>query len=84
MESVGNKLAMSQQHALVARRVNSILGCINKSASTNPYPLFCPGEATFRLLCPVVGFLAQKRQGSPRRSAIKGHRDDKGPGASPI
>jgi len=43
----------------------------------------CPGEATFRTLCPVLGSPVQKRQGYPRRSPGKGHRDHKGLGASP-
>jgi len=50
----------------------------------DPLPLLCPGEATFRQLCPVLGssvqddmdFLEGVQQG------IR-HKDQKGPGASP-
>ena len=32
------------------------------------------------VLCPVLGFSVQKRQGSPGESPVEGHKDDKGPG----
>ena len=50
----------------------------------DPPPLLCPGQATPGALCPVLGSPAKKRQGSPRRSAVEGHKDDEGPGASPV
>ena len=50
----------------------------------DPPPLMCTGEATFSILCPVLSSADQKSQGSPRRSPAEGHKDDKGPGASPI
>ena len=31
--------------------------------------------ATSGVLCPVLGFSVQERQGSPTESAVKGHRD---------
>jgi len=43
-----------------------------------------PDEATFTLLCPDLGFPVQKKQGSPRRSSVEGHKNDEGPGASPL
>jgi len=42
---------------------------------TDPPPLLRPGEATFRILCPVLGSSVQKRQGSPR-TPEEGHKDD--------
>jgi len=39
------------------------------------HPLFCT-------LCPILGSPVQKRQGSPRRSPVEGHKDDKGSEAS--
>ena len=50
----------------------------------DPPPLPCPGEATFRLLGPVLDSPVQKRQRSPRSSPTEGHEDDKWPGTSPI
>ena len=44
----------------------------------DPPPLLCPGEATFRLLCPVLSSPGEKRQGSPRGSPEEGHKDIKG------
>ena len=81
---------MSQQCALVAKKVNRILGCIKKIMASrsveggDPPPLFCPTEVTFRIMCPFLGSSFQKRQGSPRRSPAEGHKDDKGPGAFPL
>jgi len=49
----------------------------------DPPPLLYLDEDTFRLLCPVLGSPVQKRQISPRRSPVEGHKDDKGPVASP-
>ena len=36
------------------------------------------------LECCVQFCIPQKRQESPRRSPVEGHKDDKGPGASPV
>jgi len=33
---------------------------------------------------PELGSSVQLRQGSPRRSPVEGHKDDEGPGASPV
>ena len=61
-----------------------IQGLEHRTEGGDPPPLLCPGEATFRLLCSVLGFPVQKRQGSLRRCPAEDHKDDKGPGASPI
>ena len=44
-------------------------------------PLLCPGKASPGVLFPVLGSPVQKRQGSPGKSPVEGHKDDKGPGA---
>jgi len=83
---VNNRLAMSQQCALVAKNASGIAGNIQKSVarrSRDVILLLCSGEATMRILCPVLDSPVQNRQGSPR-SPAEGHKDDKGPGASPI
>lgn len=50
----------------------------------SPIPLLCPDEATSGLLCPFLAFSVPERQGTSRMSPVKGHKDDKTPGASPI
>ena len=84
--TVDNRLAMSQQCALVAKKANGILGCIkgnviSRSREVIPLPLLCPVEVSSGVLCPVLDSLVQKMQGSPGKSPVEGHKDDKGPGA---
>ena len=89
---VGGRLAMSQQCALVVNKANQWYPWVHQNKSRDLFwvmggdslPLPCPGEATFRTLCPVLGSLVQKRQESPRRSPAEGHKDSKGSGASLI
>ena len=51
---VNNRLAMSQQCALVTKKVNGVLGCLKKSATRSMREvilyLLNPGETTFRIL----------------------------------
>ena len=61
------------------------LGCIKKSVAGGLREVIlplCPGEATLRTLCPILGSSVQKRQGSLRRNPALCHKDCKGPGAS--
>ena len=41
-------------------------------------------EATSGILCRVMGSSVQKSQGSPSKSLVEDHKDDEGPGASPV
>jgi len=84
---VNKRLAMSQKCTFVAGRANGILGCIKKRmASRSREVIFSLYSAVVRshLECCVQFCIPQKRQESPRRSPVEGHKDDKGPGASPV
>ena len=58
--------------------------CGQQVRGGDPPPLLCPGQASPGVLYPVLSSLAEKRQGSPGESPAVGHKDDKGPGASPL
>jgi len=59
---VDDKLTMSQQCALVAKKASGILGYIKKSmASRSREDLLCPSEAPSGVLCPVLCSPAQER-----------------------
>ena len=81
---VDNRLAMNQQCALMSKMANFILEHGQQVEGSDSAPLLYPGEAKFRLLCPVLGSPFQKSQGSPRRSPAESHKGDQGAGASPI
>lgn len=50
----------------------------------DPPPLLCPGGATSRVLCAVLGSSAQEKQGTSRERPAEGPEDDEVPEASPI
>jgi len=73
---VDQRLVTSQQSALAAKKTNGILGYIKKNMNSMPRdPLFCPAKATIGILCPVPGSHVHKRQESPKRSPVDGHKD---------
>jgi len=63
---VDNKLTMSQQCALAAKKANGILGCMKKSVASRSREvllplLLCPSEAPSGVLCPVLDSPVQER-----------------------
>jgi len=78
---VDGKLNMSQQCALIAQKVNHILGSIKRSMArkgkgSDPMLLLCAGETSPAVLYPDVESLVQERRGPIRVHPEEGHRSD--------
>ena len=82
------KLNMSQQCALTARKANSILGSIRRGVASRErkmtVPLYCSCESPSGVLCSSLGSAIQERQGAVEEGPEEGHKDDQRAGAPPL
>jgi len=79
---VDNRLAMSQQCGLVAKKGSGILVYIKKNVAKKSRAVILP--LCSGILCPFLGSSVQERQGTAGESPVEGHKDGEGPGASPL
>ncbi|CAM5098404.1 unnamed protein product, partial [Eretmochelys imbricata] len=79
--TVYEKVDMSQQCALVAKKANGILGFISRGIASRSRdvivpPLFDTGEASSGVLCPVLGPTLPEGCGKIGKSPAEGNKDD--------
>ncbi|TRZ18479.1 hypothetical protein HGM15179_008629 [Zosterops borbonicus] len=78
---VANKLLMSQQCVLVAKKPKVSWGELGKAlpAGHRSTP---PWSGTSGVLCPILGFSGKERCGAPGVGPMEGYKDDRGAGTS--
>ncbi|PKU45798.1 hypothetical protein llap_3884 [Limosa lapponica baueri] len=77
---VENRMTMSQQCALVAKKANWSPGVLQEECGHQveggyPPPLLCPSEAPSGVLCPVLGFPVPEGPGTAGEGTAKGYKD---------
>jgi len=75
---VDNRLVMSQQCALEAKKANGILGCMKKSMASRS-PVRPHWEYCIKFWAPQL-----KKERELLQSLAEGYKDDGGPGVSPL
>ena len=72
---VNNRLAMSQQCGLVAKKASGILGCITKNIASRVRKItLYSALVRLHLEHPVWFWAPQERQGTSRQSPAEGHK----------
>lgn len=72
---VDEKLNMSQECVLAARKANCILGCIKRGMTSmvgRRHSVLFPHEAPSGVLCPILGLPAKGKHGSVRVGPVGG------------
>lgn len=59
-----------------------IKNSVNAGWGSSPFPLLCPSEAAFGVLCPIIGFLGKERQGITGESLTESYKDHGATGPS--